>query len=473
VNGGRGRASWRVRRAAPPVLAAGSRGAGTIAIRVARGALSRLMTNRDNFVIQVRGASNTPAAAALGRALEPLMVALEGGPKFVSSVLPSADGPWIMVDAGPTPTRLLRTVPDVIAQLLAEEGVVGAVIDSPPLTWQVALEVTSQVARRGQVCLNLLPPPPPPEQPRRRSDVPTRWLAEAAAWVASGATTGQVAVDVEGMSFGLNAEHCLPLLEECQTAGCLQATLLGGVRPERVRAAMGFFEGPVSAVALIGGGPAAAESELAEDAGALRSLARRLARDVAYGYITVGEPLMPLGSKPATEWWLSEGGGGRPAEVDLLVDEVVFDGFFYQVLGPRHLTRSGEPPPGARPLDGQRVELQVGDLSSWISDGPERVAVREEARRLLRPWLLKEGDDVPLMRTREAEWAATRAERLINPQNDPPSAEASNPPSWDRSGHNEALMTAASGTVVWPVPTGRSSAARADGAVVVLDRGPH
>jgi predicted ATPase len=358
----------------------------------------------------VRDASDPEAAAAaLGRAFQPLLVALEGGLKYLSGVLPSAEGPWIMVDAGYTPSRLLRAVPDVISRLLRDEGVTDAVIDSPRREWRGLEWFTGPDGGRRRVCLRLFPPPPAPEPPPRNpSEVPTHWLEEAASWIeASSGDEGLVHVDVEGMSFSLPAGQIPSILEECRAAKCVTAMVLAGAPTGRIWAAAGFFMGGEQSLALAGGGPAATDDELAEIAGEFKDLARRLAPELAYAFVSVGAETTAFSARVSTEWSLLEG-GASPEVLDLLVDEIAYDGFPYQILSPLHVARLGGPPPGARPLEGGRVELSVGQLSSWLPDAPTRSAVRDEARRRLSRCLLRQGDERAMIKARKESWAPSQ-----------------------------------------------------------------
>ncbi|HSH60172.1 MAG TPA: hypothetical protein VK988_11130, partial [Acidimicrobiales bacterium] len=145
-----------------------------MAVKVARGVLSRIRSYPDNIVIQVQGASDPEAAAAaLARAGKEI-ANLDAGwrsapnlgptdrnnPQYVSPVLPTGTGPFIQVDGGHVPYQTLRAIPDIVVRHLVEAGVAEATVASPkeggPLTEMFA----SGRGPSPAVVLRLFPPPP-------------------------------------------------------------------------------------------------------------------------------------------------------------------------------------------------------------------------------------------------------------------------------------------------------------------------
>ena len=110
-----------------------------MAIRVGRGVVGRIREGPGGIVLQVQGASDRDAASvALERARADI-ANLDGGwrsahglgrgdrnnPKYVSEVMPAGTGPFLLIDGGFTPGRLLRTIPRLIADRLREAGCGG------------------------------------------------------------------------------------------------------------------------------------------------------------------------------------------------------------------------------------------------------------------------------------------------------------------------------------------------------------
>ena len=155
-------------------------------------------------------------------------------------------------------------------------------------------------------------------------------------------------------------------------------------------------------MAIAAGGPDLGDDELLGSFERLCEMARRLAPAASYGYVRFG-PHADLHS--ASTEWSGEGGPQIEAGWALdLRDEMAFDAFPYQILGPGHLARLGGPPPGAEDLGGGRVGVAIGDPASWLYDlsvprwtHPYPMStvtrdpdIRAKARRLLGPCLLTE-----------------------------------------------------------------------------------
>ena len=94
----------------------------------------------------------------------------------------------------------------------------------------------------------------------------------------------------------------------------------------------------------------------------------------AYAYLTPvaadrRSPVSGFGSGTALD--VPDWPEGRPGDADGtlgdLADVAALDAFWYQVLGPGHLARTG-PLPEARPLQGGRVGLTLGEFTDWIDE---------------------------------------------------------------------------------------------------------
>jgi len=222
------------------------------------------------------------------------------------------------------------------------------------------------------------------------------------------------------VEFSLPAGDVAAVLEQQRRHRRSALVVAARSRPEGViepRDGVGWFGDteagwPVRALAICSG---PAQSHLALGAGGpgsvgrlpllfegLRNLARRLAGDLAYGFVDLSPTFLRFA------------GASHPLEP--FCDEAVFDGFPYQALGPGHLARLGGPPPGACPLSGGRVELSAGDLAAWIGEvdhgAPEPLGWRggtrrEPVQRVLGPCLGLDGASL-----RQERWERVQRRRL-------------------------------------------------------------
>lgn len=172
---------------------------------------------------------------------------------------------------------------------------------------------------------------------------------------------------------------------------------------------------------LVEGRPAWTDADATGAFEALRAVCRRRAAHAAYGFLSIDKHFRyVLTEQPAPDW--ATLGGMRPGGYfDNLCDEIVFDAYPYQVLGPGHLRRLGEMPAGALPLEGDRFELQLGEITSWMVVPPPpddpRVAigvppllqprrdpnVQEWARGRLRPCLVSNADAYLMLQARRVD----------------------------------------------------------------------
>lgn len=364
-------------------------------------------------MIQVQEASNANAAAAALESAREEIWNLDGGwrsahglspgdrnnPKYVGGVLPAGTGPFITIDGGFIPYKLLRTIPDIVARHLAEAGVEDAVIASPPLGGP--LLALPRVPRA--VVLRLYPEPP--ARRGHRSRVPVQWLEEACHWLGDGAED-ELLASVGSVEFPLRQRDARALLEQCSELEAQRSLLVAGDLDKRLRAVNGCFLGGspfLAGLALAVGGPAVSAQERVEEMARFQQVARRFAEGLRYAFIAA----KPNFSSFTAASWRS--GWYREADVERLLDELVLDAFPYQVLGRRHLARLGGPPRDGRPFPGDRLELELGESSDWLATAQER------ARELLAPCLLKAGEAAPIREEREAAGRSPHPQRALAP----------------------------------------------------------
>jgi len=388
-----------------------------VTVRIAPDVEARIRRSPGRVVLQVQGSSDPErAAAALDRARPDLNQLAHKGTREVERI-PS--GPFVMVVDREDGRKRLLAVPRVAAGHLEAAGVDGTLaciehggfLTSP--LWGLPTLGPAMSCR--------LYPPPPEMAEDPPTGIPEGWLDETAAWVTEGLEADHALwAEVGLVEFSLPARDLPPFLEQQQRHRRRALVVAAGSRPEgltdpaddvrwfcgddqgRPLRALALSSGPLqSHLALGAGGPGAAPHLPAIFDG-FTSLARRLAADLAYGFVELAPTFLRFT------------GASHPLEP--YCDEAVFDGFPYQALGPGHLARLGGPPPGARPLEGGRIELAVGHLSEWISEAEGGATARlgwrggtqrDPALRLLRPCLDLDGANL-----RQERWERVQRRRL-------------------------------------------------------------
>jgi hypothetical protein len=372
---------------------------------VGRGVLTRIRSNRDGFVLQVRGGRPQSVATALARARDDVMALDAGpdaaygigrndavGPAYVSDVVPSPSGPFLYIDAGDLPDRLLRTIPDIIVARLEEVGMTDARVESPPFGGP--LDDLSELG--PGVSLHLILPPV-----RERVDgaavMPDAWLEEADAWIRS-RNSARVWLDVRSVQVELEAHSLRGLLDEFRSSrqGCLAVAGYPGGRP--VGSNVEHQLNP--ALTLGTGGPDISDAGLREALERLKDIARRHASEIGYAFITIESDLFALvNGHPRPDW--SAGFAGWDV-VWQTCDRTALDAFCWQILGPRHLERLRTlPAAGSRLTDG-RIELVIGEPTDWMAAGQKRAEAVAEGRRLLAGCLLDVNEGFALLRDGES-----------------------------------------------------------------------
>lgn len=389
-----------------------------VTITIARGVQARIRQSPDSIVIMVKEADD-PKAATAGLAAAAAEIAhLDAGwdsvpnlspldansPQYVSEVLPSAYGPFVMIDGGHVPYRVLRTIPDIVARHLEVAGVTEATIACPREGGPLINLFSASLAECPPIAVTLHLYPPPPRRWNGRSLVPDGWLQEAAAWVATGMGDPQlVNVKVVTIEFPLQPSDVAAFLGQIRNVEG-EALVISGELGRRMRGASGWFIAAEPALTIGVGGPGLTDTDLLSAFWDLVDLARRLARDVGYAVVSFEPSADALHhSRPISDWELRGGEG----DVIEMCDEYVADGYPYQILGPGHLERLGGLPPGARPLEGGRVELVLGEPADWLIELPAQgwwdwrtgepirrrdPEVQERSRKLLAPCLVRKGE---------------------------------------------------------------------------------
>lgn len=360
-------------------------------------------------LVEVGEADRAAAAAGLVRAPEvfeelPEVVAVRAAEDMGScsvewsrEVLWLPKGPALVVAVSEAlPLNLAAHLADVIGTQVAAEGVQEArvVVPREARTFERCYEEPGAVVFHGFA-------PPGPVWPPRDEPGPgaegfwDRFVPVALAWAARAGSQVRATimtdvcfeVDVEGIAAALH-----PLVRADLGAGVvLEDRDRGLVWCASVTNHMAEVQ-----VRLGVGGKGASLDDHRTHLGWLTDIARELAPDLAYGAIVLHDTFnAPLRNKLPER-------PDMPQQQTLIevIDELVYDAFCYQILGPGHLARLGSPPPGATLLTAGRVELAL-DPDHWLTDpngwetsgrAPAPLAARDAGRALLAPCLLAQPD---------------------------------------------------------------------------------
>ncbi|HET7489959.1 MAG TPA: hypothetical protein VFJ85_18685 [Acidimicrobiales bacterium] len=363
-------------------------------VRIADGARKRALRRTGWTEVHVQAAGATDAVVAV---LE--QVAAELTARFVSPVYPKPDGAFFAMDEQGVRRDVLAALPDLVASRLQAAGVGDAVVDIPAPPADASL---ANVREDGPaVFLWLFPPPPPVAFPQvAESSVPDAWVDTALEWLTRAMPAGQpIRGDSGNREFTVDP-HRLPDVVAAHRRSAVRVVLAAG-DDGAVRAVTLDFAGFEPSVRLALAGSRLDDEALAGAVEELAAVARRQAASVAYAYVSVDQWMQGLWHL-GTDWCLV--GGPQAEHLTLLCDEVVFDAFPYQVLGPGHLGRLGGIPPGGAALAAGRAEVVIGTTDDWLfvdraqwdpmelgrgySPPRRNPTIREDARRLLEPCMV-------------------------------------------------------------------------------------
>jgi hypothetical protein len=324
---------------------------------------------------------------------------------YVSGVSVGPSGPALWFDGRDAPGELLEWAADELVARLREVGVTDATVASPERS-RLATSDQALLGIPNVVSLRLFPDPPVVRN-GVPSPVPEAWLRLGFDWLRREVPrSGDVAV----LDLLVDSQATLPeaeaFLERARVRRAIQALVLAGDAGEVVGTLGGYFA-VSAALCLSLAGPALDSTGLVEGASRLRRLAAELAPEVSLAILTTGPWLGPvLGLFPPTTI-AQEAGGAPPEAVYHHCDELLFDAYPSQVLGPGHLRRLGGAPPGSSPLAGGRAEYVAGDLRDWLPGSATREIALEAARAVLRPCLVPTPEAQELFLAR---WGRGRAQ---------------------------------------------------------------
>jgi hypothetical protein len=385
-----------------------------VAVRLARGTLTRICDHGERFVVQIINPLPLGAAIAgmrLARS-DLLRLAAPGGPAArapasaepdeedggdqpgrpgpsISQVVATPTGPLVLVEGLDAPYEVLRTIPAMVMARLDESGVIDGLLASP----EPGGALDRLDATPNAVVLRLFPTPAGAD-----GVVPARWLDVASEWVLGDLPDEEIVrVRILGVESEVSVAHASAVLHECRItrAWC---DIVSGSLTDRLRTASLTF-GRVPHVALGAGGPGTDRNGIVLRFGVLQEVARELAPEVAYACIDMEATFegLALGLNP--DGWRRQGGAPPNLVAGELVDELVPDAFPYQILGLRH-TAKLEGLGGLVPLRDGKMELTLGEPADWLPSAPVRFEAQATGWDLLRPCLATDDEIYQLLRSR-------------------------------------------------------------------------
>jgi hypothetical protein len=180
-------------------------------------------------------------------------------------------------------------VPEVIASALERAGVCDALIAATPAGDGPLARTIYRVPRAA--VLRLFPPPPPARRlPILSPPLADGWLAEACAWVGAGLDADEelgALLDAQ-IEFSLRMGDALGFFEQLRDGEPMSAVFVAGDLAARIRAVNLAFNGGLRPnLALSAGGPDTSDGELLEHFEGLKQVARRLAPELAYAFVSL------------------------------------------------------------------------------------------------------------------------------------------------------------------------------------------
>jgi hypothetical protein len=355
-------------------------------VEVANGTGQRLVRGRSAVVVQVR---STQVVESI-RGLELARTGIGGleagsdevshlrpgelaGPKQVSEVISTPDGPMLYLDLGEDlPAARIRGIPDLIVRSLQRAGVTEAVVCCPrrggPLSQLYAGPHDDKPYPRGTGMLLWAPP----TRTTQRS-VPGSWVDAAMSWLAGLGSIDAVGVDVLGVEFRVDlggARHLLRQVLDGRSSVMMVAGNLNG-RVRTVHASTIC----TSRLTLAERGPEVTDDDRIHNAEHLAALGRRICADVEYAAVDLDV------GWDFTAWYQC---GMSSGMFEHRGTELVEGVYWWQLLGEGHRARMADTS-SLTPLPVQgRYEVLHGRVEQWLPAQRSRVQRQQECQELLR-----------------------------------------------------------------------------------------
>jgi hypothetical protein len=250
-----------------------------VAVSVERGLLSRWRSGTDVLLrvrspedpVQLRSALTAAQRdiAALGRAGAGPGAAV--GPTYLSPLIAVPDGVLLIVDFGPTPASVVRTVPDLLARHLIEAGIEEARIEAPEQIGDRYSTVTgfAPAARawlRGPLGVPL--GDAPRDAPEYLLDLAVRWVRDARPQLAP---LGVIVSAEVALTWPSVASALVPALATRAPVAVVASDFSTAVFAGAVE---GKFRGTVPQASLTAGGAGWTSGEIVSAMASQRDLAR-------------------------------------------------------------------------------------------------------------------------------------------------------------------------------------------------------
>lgn len=321
-----------------------------------------MVADRDQCVLRIVDAADVDAARAVLAELAPTAWDLAGERpvvSYVSEVMDTPSGPMVLMDAKGLRPKELERLLESLLDAAERVGLDSGVLQVPPPDRQLDWLSSVRLASFGLV----VPPSDLTTTGRSFIEVPPRWVEVGVDWVREPGW-GPVVVGVAGVG----AEIDLASL----------GTWLSAVRPGKVRVTAGAVETGMRALVVSSGltathvsfasmgrawGPAEHEVEALH----IRDAVRACASEAAYGFVGPVPRLRDFGVAKYDIDTPFHPGFRSPRLFQDLPDVVAVDAFWYQVLGPGHLARTG-PLPDTEDLGDGKVGLSIGEFGAWLDD---------------------------------------------------------------------------------------------------------
>ena len=239
-------------------------------------------------------------------------------------------------------------------------------------------------------------PDPPATGIGKYSAVPKEWVEEVWSWLLARSVGAQSLTVRTMVPFSVDVMAAKQLLDDARNGRLGDFAVVSAANARQTAVVQGYFAWGQLACSTVF--TSSRLDDLVQAADQLKDLARHLASGAALAYLAL-EP--HLGNQLTVFPYSSDDPmRGSLQSTAQLTDELLFDVFPWQILGPRHIGRLGTTPRGAVGLPNGRYELGFGELGDWLPQTPTRQALRSLAEGQLAACLPTSVDADALVRLR-------------------------------------------------------------------------